>query len=129
MISIDYKSRKPIYEQLVDNINSMVLRGIYPPNYQLPSVRQLAAEIGINPNTIQKAYGELERQGTIYSLAGRGSFICPDHEKLLKKYQAQKKEEILNVVLEAAQASMSKQEIIEVVEKAYLKLAEGGNHK
>jgi GntR family transcriptional regulator len=129
LIIIDYKSRKPIYEQLVDNINRLVLRGIYPPDYQLPSVRQLAADIGINPNTIQKAYAELERQGTIYSLTGRGSFICSDHEGLLKKYQEQKKDEVFKAVSEAAQAALPKGEIIEVVDLAYRKTEEGGNRK
>lgn len=81
---VDFKSRKPIYEQLVDNISSLVLRGILKPNESIPSVRQLAQELGINPNTIHKAYAELERRGIIYSSPGRGSFvsddICPAHE-------------------------------------------------
>lgn len=128
-MTIDYKNRKPIYEQLVDNINNMVIRGIYPPHFQLPSVRQLAVEIGINPNTIQKAYAELERQGTIYSLTGRGSFICGDHEELIKKFRQRIKEEIYLKVEEAAQIATPKQEIMEVVEQAYLKTEKGGTHK
>ena len=65
MIFIDYKSRKPIYEQLVDNIKSLIVSGVLQRDDQLPSVRQLAQELAINPNTIQKAYTELERQGVI----------------------------------------------------------------
>ncbi len=75
---VDFKSRKPIYEQLVDNVSSLVLRGILKPNESIPSVRQLAQELGINPNTIHKAYAELERRGIIYSSPGRGSFVSDD---------------------------------------------------
>ena len=74
-IYIDFRSRKPIYEQLIDNISSLVMRGIMQPDEPIPSVRQLASELGINPNTIHKAYMELERRGIIYSVIGRGSFI------------------------------------------------------
>ena len=77
MINIDYKDRKPIYEQLVDNI-----QGILKRDDQLPSVRQLANDLAINPNTIQKAYTELERQGITYSLKGRGCFIASNIEVL-----------------------------------------------
>ena len=73
MILIDYKSRKPIYEQIIDSIKSLIVSGVLERDDQLPSVRQLAQELAINPNTIQKAYGELEREGVIYSLKGRGS--------------------------------------------------------
>ena len=76
MITVDMRDRKPIYEQLIDNIRSLAVRGILKPDEHLPSVRQLAAELAINPNTIQKAYTELERQGVIYSLPGRGNFVA-----------------------------------------------------
>ena len=69
LITIDYRDRKLIYEQLVDNVKLLVLRGDLKKNDFLPSVRSLAKELGINPNTIQKAYAELERQGIIASIA------------------------------------------------------------
>ena len=78
MITVDMRDRKPIYEQLIDNIRGLAVQGYLKPDEHLPSVRQLAAELAINPNTIQKAYAELERQGVIYSLPGRGNFISPD---------------------------------------------------
>ena len=65
VISVDTRDRKPIYEQLTDNIKSLVLRGILKPDEQLPGVRTLAVELAINPNTISKAYAELERGGII----------------------------------------------------------------
>ncbi|MBQ3126687.1 MAG: GntR family transcriptional regulator [Clostridia bacterium] len=79
-IQVDPRDRRPIYEQLISGIRALILRGDLAPDEQMPSVRSLAAELGINPNTIQKAYTELERQGVIYSAPGRGSFVCPDPE-------------------------------------------------
>lgn len=75
LITIDYRDRKLIYEQLIDNIKELILRGDLKKDDFLPSVRSLARELGINPNTIQKAYAELERQGIIATLPGRGSSI------------------------------------------------------
>ena len=75
MIKIDYRDARPIYEQVVDGIEGLALRGALPADTQLPSVRQLAMELSINPNTIQRAYGELERRGVIYAAKGRGNLI------------------------------------------------------
>ena len=75
MISLDLKSRVPIYEQLVDKVKQLIIQGVIKPDEKLPSVRSLAQELTINPNTIQKAYRELEREGYIYSLPGKGSFV------------------------------------------------------
>jgi len=90
VIVIDYKDRRPIYEQIVERFQELILKGILEADSQLPSVRNLAMELSINPNTIQKAYTELERQGYIYSVKGKGSFIAIT-DQLVKK----KKEEIL----------------------------------
>ena len=75
LITIDLRSRKLIYEQIVDNVKEQVVREVLKENDYLPSVRSLANELGINPNTIQKAYAELERQGIIHSVAGRGCIV------------------------------------------------------
>lgn len=75
MINLDLKSRVPIYEQLVDRVKQLIIQGVIKPDEKLPSVRSLAQELTINPNTIQKAYRELEREGYIYSLPGKGSFV------------------------------------------------------
>lgn len=78
MIILDVQDRRPIYEQLKAKITELVLMEVYPPQMQLPSVRSLARELGVNPNTVQKAYQELERDKIIYSVSGKGSFISPD---------------------------------------------------
>lgn len=82
MLHIDVKSRKPIYEQIIDNIKELIVQGVWPRDTQLPSVRQLAGELAINPNTIQKAYSELERQGIIYSMKSKGSFVASSVDEL-----------------------------------------------
>ena len=74
MIKIDYRDPRPIYEQVVDGIEELALRGALPADTQIPSVRQLAMELSINPNTIQRAYRELEAEGYIISIPGKGSY-------------------------------------------------------
>lgn len=92
-VTIDLRSRIPIYEQIIDNIKEQALSGILKPDEQIPSIRQLTHELGINPNTIHKAYTELERQGVIYSLAGRGAFISGVDE--VRKLADAKREELI----------------------------------
>ena len=94
LIYVDLRSRRPIFEQIVDAVRDLAIRGLMQPDEHLPSVRALAAELAINPNTIQKAYGELERQGVIYSLAGRGNFISPD----ISRFADTHREELLSAV-------------------------------
>lgn len=76
MILLDYKDRRPIYEQVAEKLQELMVCGALPEDSQLPSVRSLAMELSINPNTIQRAYTELERHGYIYSIKGKGSFAA-----------------------------------------------------
>ena len=71
MVVIDYQNRKPIYEQIVERFQMLIVKGILEPDSQMPSVRALATELSINPNTIQKAYAVLEQEGYIYPVKGR----------------------------------------------------------
>lgn len=100
MLILDYKDRRPIYEQIVDKFQDMIFRGILEKDSQLPSVRSLASELSINPNTIQKAYTELERQGLICSVKGKGSFVA-DCE-LIKEMKGKKIFLELEQLVEAA---------------------------
>ena len=76
MVHLDYRDARPIYAQIADNLRSQITAGILQANDRLPSVRELAAELAINPNTIQRAYRELEAQGFIASVPGKGCFVC-----------------------------------------------------
>ena len=80
MMILDYNDKRPIYEQIVDRFISLILKGVYEADAKLPSVRSLAIDLSINPNTIQRAYGELERLGYIYSVKGRGNFVRNTHD-------------------------------------------------
>ena len=76
MVHLDYRDARPIYTQICDGIRDQILSGILRPDDRLPSVRELATQLTINPNTIQRAYRELEAQGFIASVPGKGCFVC-----------------------------------------------------
>ncbi len=75
MISLNYRDSRPIYEQIKDGLRRLILTGGMEADEKLPSVRALAAQLAINPNTIQRAYAELENEGYTYSIPGKGSFV------------------------------------------------------
>ena len=77
MISLNYRDSRPIYEQIRDGLRKLIVTGALGADEKLPSVRALAAQLAINPNTIQRAYNELEGEGYIYSVPGKGSFAAP----------------------------------------------------
>lgn len=77
MIQLNYKDARPIYEQVKDGVRSLAYSGVLGADDKLPSVRELASKLAINPNTISRAYKELEQEGCIYTLAGKGAFISP----------------------------------------------------
>ena len=92
---IDYQDSRPIYEQIVENFKLQIYKGILQPDDQMPSVRSLSMELSTNPNTVQKAYAELERQGFIYTVKGRGNFVKSN--EILKD---NKKEELIRAVVD-----------------------------
>ena len=115
MILIDYKDSRPIYEQVTERFIELILKGVLQGDSQMPSVRSLAMDLSINPNTIQKAYMELERRGFIYSVKGRGSFVS-DSAKLLGEKKLSFLEEIKKLGAEAVSYGVTKQEIIKTIE-------------
>lgn len=119
MIKLDLQSRVPLYEQLQEQIIRLSLLGVLEENEQLPSVRSLAREVGVNPNTVAKAYQELERQGIIYTVSGRGSFVSPNVLSLQTPRQA-----ALDEVFEALNKALSRgippEELLEQI-SSYLK--------
>lgn len=78
MISLNYRDSRPIYEQIKDGLRRLIVTGAISTDEKLPSVRALATQLSINPNTIQRAYNELEGEGYIYSVPGKGSFATGD---------------------------------------------------
>ncbi|MBR3605958.1 MAG: GntR family transcriptional regulator [Lachnospiraceae bacterium] len=112
MIVLDLKDARPLYEQIVERFQHLILCGALAEDEKLPSVRNLAMELSINPNTIQKAYGELERQGFIYSVKGRGNFVGSS-KVLLEHKKRELKQQMINLVKEAESIGLKKEEIIE----------------
>ena len=118
MIILDYKDRRPIYEQVTEKLKELMLLGVLPENQPLPSVRSLAMDLSINPNTIQRAYAELERQGYTYTVKGKGSFVSENSEM-----KENKKREILQkfseILEEAARLGISEEDLKQVIETRY----------
>ena len=119
MLTIDVKSRKPIYEQIIDNIKELIIQGIWSRDTQLPSVRQLAGDLAINPNTIQKAYSEVERQGIIYSLKSKGSFVSSNVDELRLERKEQLFKDFGRILEEMNKAGVSQNEIEEKVREYF----------
>jgi GntR family transcriptional regulator len=108
---IDYQDSRPIYEQIVENFKMQMYKGILQEGDQMPSVRSLAIELSTNPNTVQKAYTELERQGFIYTVKGRGNFVKGD--SLLKENKKNELiKEIIDLFTEAQEIGLSVEELI-----------------
>lgn len=117
MIQIDPRSRTPIYEQLMDGITKLVVSGAMEADGVVPSVRSLAAELSINPNTVQKAFTELERRGILYSAPGKGRFVSGDLAALRDK-QAEKQLEVLAAeIKKAVSMGVSRERIIALAEE------------
>ncbi|MGN0377185.1 MAG: GntR family transcriptional regulator [Suilimivivens sp.] len=111
MILIDFKDSRPIYEQVVEKFRMLILKGAIVPDEKLPSVRNLAVELSINPNTIQRAYGELERQGYIYTVKGKGNFASGS-AKLLVQYKEEIKSRLKELCETAVSVGMTEEELI-----------------
>ena len=111
MIILDYKDTRPIYEQIVEKFKLLILKGVIQKDEQMPSVRSLAVELSINPNTIQKAYAELERQGYIYTVKGRGNFIS-DNKNLLDERKEELKNRMIFLYKEGLELGMKKADFI-----------------
>ena len=115
MIVLDLKDARPLYEQIVERFKHLILCGALPEDEKLPSVRNLAMELSINPNTIQKAYGELKREGFIYSVKGRGNFVAANNSlKEAKKEEI--KTQILALVKEGEAIGLTREEIVQLLQ-------------
>lgn len=115
MFELDVKSRLPLYEQLVEKFKELIINEVLKPNEQLPSVRVISKDLTINPNTIQKAYKELEVQGYIYSIKGKGSFVTPLEKNLNGEKLKELKKNLVKLLSEAIYLGMTKEEIIKTI--------------
>ena len=118
MISLNYRDSRPIYEQIRDGLRKMIATGALQADEKLPSVRVLATQLAINPNTIQRAYTELEKEGFIYSVPGKGSFVAEANGQ----NEARKRE--LFIQLRSLSAELK---LLGVTDKELCDLVRGGN--
>lgn len=116
MIHIDEKSSKPIYEQIFDEFTKLIVFEVFQQNSKLPSVRELAGMLRINPNTIQKGYKLLEDNEYIYSIQGKGSFVN-SNDVTKKKYKTQLKDSFESTIKEFLKIGTTKDEIILMTEE------------
>ena len=117
MFSLDPRSREPIYAQLEKNIIKYINLGIYEKDSMLPSVRNLACELGINPNTVSKAYKSLEQSGVVYTVAGKGVFV--NGKKDLDNIQKLAMEDIKKVLKDAKNIGVDKSSIVNLLNELW----------
>ena len=116
MVQLDYRDARPIYTQIVEGFRQQITAGILRQGEKLPSVRELAAELTINPNTIQRAYRELEKGGWIASVAGKGSFVCGVPEEEAQR-QHQLLQELDRLTAQLVELGFSREELGERVKQ------------
>ena len=124
MFDIDLQSRTPIYEQLYRRVTALVVKRQLMPGDKLPSVRELAKSLGVNPNTVSKAFQNLERDGVIYSLPGRGSFIS---EKKSDTIRENAMADFRKAATEAVLSGLEEDVMISAVKEIYKKERGGSN--
>lgn len=117
ILQIDQQSRVPIYEQLRQQVLRLAALGLLEEDEQMPSVRQLASDLGINPNTVQKAYRELEREELIYTVPGKGSFLA-SAEIHIRRVRETLAEEMQKIIEQGRKAGFTPEEIREMFNKA-----------
>ena len=118
---LDYQDRRPIYEQVTDKFQILILNGVLLPGSQMPSVRQLATELSVNPNTIQRAYMELEKLGLIYPVKGRGNFVA-DSSQVQKINRESYRKEFTALIQKGRNTGFNREEL----EKCLRKSLKGG---
>lgn len=120
LINIDSKNNRPIYEQIIDAVKENILKGILQPGDKLPSVREMSSLITANPNTVSRAYMELERQGVIETIRGRGTYVSSNYKPKVEENRMEKlKDDIKKIILEAHYMGIKKEDIVKLINEFY----------
>lgn len=125
MIVLDYRDQRPLYEQIVERFQELIEKRILPQDMQMPSVRSQAMQLSINPNTIQRAYSELERRGYIYSIKGKGSFVT-DITSLMDVRRAGWEEELEHLAEEGYSIGVERARMEEIIRRAETRAVRAG---
>jgi len=118
MIVIDYRDKRPLYEQVTEKIAHLIICGALEPNSKLPSVRSLAMDLSVNPNTIQRSYAQLEQDGYIYTVVGRGNYVTGSEEWRRGKLLALENE-FSGWLSKAKEAGLPRQALLDIIENVY----------
>lgn len=118
MIVLDYQDRRPLYEQVTEKFRTLIYQGVLPADSRIPSVRQLAMELSINPNTIQRTYMMLEQEGLIYPVKGKGNFVA-DTQKIQEESKENFRQEFLELVRKGNHTGFEEEELIALVQRGY----------
>ena len=119
MFLVNPKSKQPIYEQLVEQLRKQLFLGVIGAGQALPSVRQLATELGINPNTIQKAYRRMEAEGMIISVPGKGSFVSDDLADMLGRRRDEQLERTRMEIRTCREMGLSRETMKQIMDEVY----------
>ena len=119
MFSINLRSRTAIYEQIIGQIEDSILKGILKSGEQLPSVRGLSTELTLNPNTVSRAYSDLEKRGIIYSLVGKGSFIAPEAVGIIKEKYINDFSDFKEALIKYRSSGVEKETLILLINSIY----------
>jgi len=119
MIQLDLKNPKPLYEQIKERIKYLIISGVVKPDDKIPSVRELAQTLTINPNTIQKAYKDLEAEGSIYSVKGKGNFIASLDKGSIDSRRNELFAEIAKTTEELIYLATPAQNVIDIIRNTY----------
>ncbi len=118
MFQVDIMSRVPVYEQIVEQLEQFVLTGVMKEGDKLPSVRALSMQLVVNPNTIQKAYSELDRRGLIRSVPGRGCFVTEEALHIASGKKKEQLTDLMELVKELLYAGVTREELMQVIQQA-----------
>ena len=118
MILLDYRDKRPIYEQMVEKLEHLIISGGLEPLTRMPSVRSLAMELSVNPNTVQRAYAQLEQDGYLYTVSGRGTFVTSESD-----WRESRQERIFgewkSLTVKAKEAGLSKEKLDKQMQQIY----------
>ena len=118
MIALDYRDKRPIYEQIVEKLEKLIVCGALESNTRMPSVRSLAMELSVDPNTIQRAYAQLEQDGYLYTIVGRGNYVTCEAEWKKGRVQTVLKE-FTEVLTKARETRVPRGELMALFDRIY----------
>lgn len=116
-MGLDFEKDKPIYQQLIDRLSSDIIRGVRKPGEKLPSVREYAIEVGVNANTVQRVYKEMEAMELTETRRGQGSFITENEERLSMLQDSKKTDLVKSFIADVEAYGFSKEEIMELIRR------------